>query len=113
MTTLLKIHKTQLSRLPDVVATVVTDRTGVLLEHTGDLDGEMAGAVLAVCAEILERTGGTLGLGALSRAAISSSKSGCVIAPCDDEVLGVYVDATRSLAAFEVKLDGVLRQVRS
>jgi len=112
MNSLLKIHKTQLSKLPDVIATVVTDRTGLLLELTGDIDGETVGAVHAVCADALDQTGGTLGLGELQRAAITASRKVCIIAPFGDEVLGIYVDGARSLAAFESKLDGALRQVR-
>jgi predicted regulator of Ras-like GTPase activity (Roadblock/LC7/MglB family) len=110
MNTLSKLARTQLTRLPEVVASVVTDRTGTLLDSSGDVDGETVGAVHAVCAESLDRTGETLGLGSLQRASVTGPKRVCVIAECGDEIVGMYVDPTKSLATFERKLDSVLRQ---
>jgi len=110
MTSLSKLAKAQITRFPEVVATVVTDRAGTLLESTGDVDGETVGAVHAVSAEALGRTGEALGLGGLQRASVSGPKKVCIIATYDEEIVGIYVDPTKSLGAFEKKLEGVLRQ---
>ena len=110
MSGLSKLAKSQISRFPEVLATVVTDRSGTLLESTGDIDAETIGAVNAVSAEALIRTGEALGLGALQRTSITGPKKACIIAACDEEIVGIHVDPSKSFGAFEKKLEGVLRQ---
>ena len=105
-----KLAKSQIARFPEVVATVVTDRSGVLLESTGDIDAETAGAVHAVTTEVLTRTGDALGLGVLQRTSIVGPKQACIITSSEDEIVGVHIDPSKSFGAFEKKLEGVLRQ---
>jgi predicted regulator of Ras-like GTPase activity (Roadblock/LC7/MglB family) len=110
MSSLSKLARTQIAKSPEVVATVVTDRSGMLLDSTGDVDGESVGAVNAVSAEALGKAGETLGLGPLQRCAITGPKKACVITINDDEIVGFYVDPGKPIGAFEKKLEGVLRQ---
>jgi hypothetical protein len=110
MSSLSKLAKAQLVKPPEVVAMVATDRNGVILDITGDVDGETVGPVHAVGALALGRAGEALGLGALVRVAITGPKRACVIALQEEEIVGFFVDPSKPLAAFEKKLDGVLRQ---
>src|SRR4051794_38002737 len=64
MSSMVQLARSQISRLPEVLAMVVTDRAGNLVESNGELDAEAAGAVYAVAAEALTRAGEVLGLGA-------------------------------------------------
>jgi predicted regulator of Ras-like GTPase activity (Roadblock/LC7/MglB family) len=82
----------------------------MLVEMAGEIDGEAAGAVHAVSADALARTGETLGLGELQRASITGPNTACVIAFHGDEVVGVYVDPKKPIGPFESKLDVVLRR---
>jgi predicted regulator of Ras-like GTPase activity (Roadblock/LC7/MglB family) len=105
-----KLARTQIAKAPEVLATVVTDRIGMLLDATGDVDGESLGAVNAVTADALIKAGETLGLGLLHRCAISGARRACVISVHDDEIVGFYLDSGKALGPFERKLDGIIRQ---
>jgi predicted regulator of Ras-like GTPase activity (Roadblock/LC7/MglB family) len=110
MSNLPQIAKTQIAKFPEVTALVVTDDAGSLLESSGDIDGEALGAVHVVAMQALVRCGNALGLGALDRITIAGAKRACLIAPYDQEVLGVYVDPTKPFGAFEKKLETALRR---
>src|SRR6188472_4099201 len=104
MSNLVQIARGQLSRLPEVAALVISDRSGALVEATGDVDGEAAGAVYTVAAEALGRAGELLGLGALSRVSISGPGSACIVAVHDEGVVGIHVDPRKPLAGIEKRL---------
>jgi predicted regulator of Ras-like GTPase activity (Roadblock/LC7/MglB family) len=110
MTNLPHIAKTQIAKFSEVTALVVTDDAGVLLESSGDIDGEAIGAVHAVTIQGLTRCGETLGLGALQRVTVTGPKRACLMAVYDHEVLGIYVDPTKPIGAFEKKLEAALRR---
>lgn len=110
MSYLSQIAKTQIAKFPEVTGYVVTDDGGALLDASGDLDAESLGAVHVVAVHALGRCGETLGLGDLGYLTVSGAKRSCVIAAQDHDVLGVYLDAGKSLAAFEKKLDTVLKR---
>lgn len=110
MSNLRHIAKTQIVKLPEVLALVVTDEAGSLLEVAGDIDGEALGAIHAVTVQALARCGETLGLGPLQRTSLTSMKRACVVGVYEQEVLGVYLDASTPLAAFEKKLDAAMRR---
>jgi predicted regulator of Ras-like GTPase activity (Roadblock/LC7/MglB family) len=110
MSNLPHIAKTQVAKFPEVTALVVTDDSGSLLEASGDIDAEAIGAVHVVTAQALARCGNALGLGTLDRATIVGSKRTCLIALYEQQVLGVYVDPTKPLGAFEKKLEMALRR---
>ncbi|HET7506210.1 MAG TPA: roadblock/LC7 domain-containing protein [Kofleriaceae bacterium] len=110
MTNLPHIAKTQIAKFSEVTALVVADDTGVLLESSGDIDGEAIGAVHAVTIQGLTRSGDTLGLGGLQRVTITGPKRACLIAVCDREMLGIYIDPTKPMGAFEKKLEAALRR---
>src|ERR1041384_8597573 len=95
----------QIAKFPEVTALVVTDDAGSLLESSGDIDGEALGAVHVVTTQALTRCGTALGLGTLHRVTITGPKYACVIAVHDREVLGIYVDPTKPIGAFEKKLE--------
>jgi predicted regulator of Ras-like GTPase activity (Roadblock/LC7/MglB family) len=108
MSNLPYIAKTQIATFPEVLALVVTDDAGALLEASGDIDGEALGAVHLVTVQAITRCGNALGLGAIERITITGGKRTCLIAIYDREVLGVFIDSTNPLTAFENKLEAVL-----
>jgi predicted regulator of Ras-like GTPase activity (Roadblock/LC7/MglB family) len=110
MSNLPHIAKTQISKFPEVTALVVTDDAGSLLEASGDIDSEAIGAVHVVTMQALSRCGSVLGLGALSRLTITGTKRACLIAVHDHDVVGIYVDPTKPIGAFEKKLEAALRR---
>lgn len=110
MSNLPHIAKMQIAKFPEVAALVVTDDAGSLLESSGDIDGEALGAVHVVTMQALSRCGNALGLGALHRLTVTGQKRSCLIAVYDQEVLGVYIDPTKPIGAFEKKLETALRR---
>ena len=110
MSNLSQIAKTQIATFPEVVALVVTDDAGSLLESSGDIDGEALGAVHVVTLQAITRCGNTLGLGTLERITVTAPRRACVIAIHEDEVLGAYIDATKPIGAFEKKLAAALQR---
>jgi predicted regulator of Ras-like GTPase activity (Roadblock/LC7/MglB family) len=110
MSNLRHIAKTQIAKFPEVVALVVTDEAGSLLEVSGDLDGEACGAIHAVVVQTLLRCGESLGLGELQRTTLTAPRRSCLIAVYDREIIGVYVDASNPLTAFEKKLESAMRR---
>jgi predicted regulator of Ras-like GTPase activity (Roadblock/LC7/MglB family) len=110
MTNLVQLTRAQICRLPEVTALVVSDRSGAMIETTGEIDGEAAGPVYTVAAEALARAGEQLGLGELQRVSISGPATACVVAVHDEGVVGVHGDPRKPLAGLEKKLDGVLRR---
>jgi predicted regulator of Ras-like GTPase activity (Roadblock/LC7/MglB family) len=95
---------------PEVIGAVVSDAEGALVEFSGDIDAESTGAVMTYAAQALAKAGEHLGLGILTRAVVSGPRRACVITTAGDVVLGVYVDATKPVSAFEKKLDDLLRR---
>jgi predicted regulator of Ras-like GTPase activity (Roadblock/LC7/MglB family) len=110
MSSLPHIAKMQIAKFPEVAALVVTDDAGSLLESSGDIDGEAIGAVHVVTMQALSRCGNALGLGPLQRVTVTGARRACLIAVYDQEVLGVYVDPTKPIGAFEKKLETALRR---
>src|SRR5215813_10572953 len=109
MSNLPHIAKTQIAKFPEVAAMVVTDDAGSLLESSGDIDGEAIGAVHVVTMQALTRCGNALGLGSLQRVTVTGQRRACLIA-IDEVVLGVYMDPTKPIGAFEKKLETALRR---
>ncbi len=110
MSNLPHIAKTQVAKFPEVTALVVTDDSGSLLETSGEIDAEAFGAVTVVTMRAVSRCGDALGLGTLQRVVIAGAKYACLIAPYEQQVLGVYFDATKPISAFENKLEVALRR---
>jgi predicted regulator of Ras-like GTPase activity (Roadblock/LC7/MglB family) len=102
------VIKTQMARLPEVSGWVLSEASGALVESGGDIDAEATGAVVALVLRALADIGQNLGIGSLRRASLTGSGWSSVWAVHDQEVLGVYVDASKPLSAFEKKLDGIL-----
>jgi len=110
MSNLPHIAKTQIAKFPEVAALVVTDDVGSLLESSGDIDGEAIGAVHVVTMQALTRCGNALGLGPLHKVTVTGPRRACLIAIYEQEVLGIYVDPTKPIGAFEKKLETALRR---
>lgn len=110
MSNLRQLAKSQISKFPEVRSLIVTDEGGALLDVTGAVDGESVGAVNAVAMQALARCGEVLGVGALQRTSVSSASQSSVIVVYEHEIVGVLLDPSSSLGAFEKKLDGVLRR---
>jgi predicted regulator of Ras-like GTPase activity (Roadblock/LC7/MglB family) len=98
------------AKCPEVLGAVVGDAEGALIESSGDLDAESAAAVLSYATESLRELGERLGLGAFGRAVVTSPSKSCVVSARQDGILGVFVDATKPVTAFEKKMDELLRQ---
>jgi predicted regulator of Ras-like GTPase activity (Roadblock/LC7/MglB family) len=110
MSNLPQIAKTQIAKFPEVTALVVTDEAGSLLESSGDIDGESLGAVHVVAIQSLLRCGNALGLGQFLRVTVTGPRRACVITTYDRDVLGIYIDPSKPIGAFEKKLDTALRR---
>jgi predicted regulator of Ras-like GTPase activity (Roadblock/LC7/MglB family) len=109
MSSMVQLARSQISRLPEVLAMVVTDRAGNLIESSGDLDAEAAAAVYAVAVEALARTGEMLGLGAFDRAALTGATA-CIVAADEQGLLAIQVDPRRPLGPIEKRLETLLRR---
>lgn len=110
MSNLPHLAKTQIAKFPEVIALVVTDGAGALLEASGDIDSEAVGAVHVVTMQALTRCGNALGLGALDRLTVTGGKRACLIAIYEHEVLGIYLDPSKPVGPFEKKLEAALRR---
>lgn len=108
MSNLSHLAKTQIAKFPEVIALVVTDDAGALLEASGDIDGEALGAVHVVTMQAITRCGNALGLGTLERITVTGGKRTCLLASYEQDVLGVYVDPSKPIGAFEKKLETAL-----
>jgi predicted regulator of Ras-like GTPase activity (Roadblock/LC7/MglB family) len=102
--------KSQVARFPEVIALVVSDVSGALVDATGEVDGESVAAIIAVAVRSLNATGEQLGIGTLKRSSLTGAGLACVLAVNDQELFGIYVDPTKPLGAFEKKLDGFLHR---
>ena len=105
-----QIIKTQIAKLPEVIAVVMGDGSGALVESTGDLDGEAAAAINAVVVGSLNTMGGQLGIGGLKRASLLGPGVTFVLTANEQEVVGIYLVPSKPLGAFEKKLDAVLQR---
>lgn len=94
-----------IAKFPEVQGAVLSDPTGALLDVVGNIDGEVAGAVNAYSIRSLGQAGELLGLGGIQRASIVGPTKSVVITLQDEEILGVYVDPDKPLAAIEKKLN--------
>jgi predicted regulator of Ras-like GTPase activity (Roadblock/LC7/MglB family) len=104
--------KSQIVRIPEVTAFVVTDPSGALIESTGAIDGESVGAVVAVAVRSLNAAADSLGIGTLKHASLTGTGFSCLMATTDQEVLGIYADPTKPLGPLEKKLSSILAQYR-
>lgn len=93
-----------IAKFPEVIGVAMTDGSGTLLECSGRMDGEVAGAVHAYAARALSQAGETLGLSTFERTTIVGATSSCVIAVYDNGILGAEVDPSKPLAAIEKKI---------
>jgi predicted regulator of Ras-like GTPase activity (Roadblock/LC7/MglB family) len=92
------------SKIPEVLGAVLTDPSGILIEYTGQMDGEVAGAIHAFTARALSQSGEILGLNTLERVSLVADKSVCVLAVSDNSVLAAEVDPSKPLGPIEKKL---------
>lgn len=99
-----------IAKLPEVVGAVLSDTSGALLDWSGNIDGEVAGAAHAFSVRSLARAGDLLGLGNFQRVSVVGPTKSCVITLQGDTVLGTYVDPTKPLAAIEKKLHDTLHK---
>lgn len=106
--------KTQIAKLPEVVGLVVTDAAGAVieasLERAGDLDGETVGAVQLAIKQALSRCGNALALGSLQRFTVTGPRRASLVAIFDHQLLGIFIDPSKPIGAFERKLEAVIEQ---
>jgi predicted regulator of Ras-like GTPase activity (Roadblock/LC7/MglB family) len=105
-----QLIKTQIAKLPEIIAVVLCDISGALLESTGEIDGESVGAISAVAVKSLNDVGRELGVGDLKRATLSGPGLALVLTSNEQEIVGLYLDPGKPLGAFEKKLDGILHR---
>lgn len=97
-----------IAKLPDVIGAVLSDRSGALLEWSGAIDGETAGAVNAFMVRGLAQAGDLMGIGALQRVSVVGPSKAGVITLHGDTVLGTYTDPTKPIASVERRLQETL-----
>lgn len=106
--------KTQIAKLPEVVGLVITDAAGAVVEaslgRAGDLDGETVGAVQLATKQALSRCGNALALGPLQRFTVTGPRRASLVTIFDHQLLGVFIDPTKPIGAFERKLATALEQ---
>ena len=100
----------QIADIPGVQAVVLSDANGALLEVTGSIDGEAAGAVHSFSVVSLTQAGEALGLGAFQRASIIGPQKSYVLTLTDEMVLAVYVAPGKPLSTVEKKLQDALQR---
>lgn len=93
-----------IAKLPDVIGAVLSDYSGALLEWSGAIDGETAGAVNAFMVRSFMQAGDVLGIGRLQRVTIVGPTKACVVAIHGDTILGTYTDPTKPIASLERRL---------
>lgn len=105
-----QLVRTPSVKLPEVIAAVLSDPSGALVESSGEVDGEAAGAINAVTVKSLNTIGEQLGIGGLRRASLVGPGLALVLATNEQEVVGLYIDPSKPLGAFEKKLDALLQR---
>jgi predicted regulator of Ras-like GTPase activity (Roadblock/LC7/MglB family) len=93
-----------IAKLPDVIGAVLSDQSGALLEWSGAIDGETAGAVHAFMVRGFTQAGELLGIGTFQRVSVVGQSKACVVAVHNDAILGTYTDPTKSIANVEKRL---------
>jgi len=96
------------SKIPGVIAAVLGDSNGTLMEWSGSVDGESSAAVQAFAVRGLSNAGTHIGVGALERISIVGPSSACVIMAARDAILGVYGDPSKPVAGLEQRLKELL-----
>jgi hypothetical protein len=97
-----------IAKLPDVIGAVLSDHSGALLEWSGAVDGETAGAVNAFMVRGFAKVGDLLGIGPFQRVSIVGPSKACVVAIHGDTILGTYTDPTKPIASVERRLQDTL-----
>jgi hypothetical protein len=97
-----------IAKLPDVIGAVLSDHSGTLLDWSGMVDGETAGAVHAFTARGFTQAGDTLGIGSLQRMSIVGPSKTCVIALQSDTILGLYGEPNKPVGLVERRLQDAL-----
>jgi hypothetical protein len=97
-----------IAKLPDVIGAVLSDHSGALLECSGAVDGESAGAVNAFMVRGFDQAGDLLGVGKLQRVSIVGPSKACVVAIHGDNILGTYTDPNKPIASVERRLQDTL-----
>jgi predicted regulator of Ras-like GTPase activity (Roadblock/LC7/MglB family) len=97
-----------IAKLPDVVGAVRSDQFGALLESSGTIDGETAGAVHAFMVRAFSQAGELLGVGSFQRVSVVGPSKAFVVAIHGDSILGTYTDPSRSTTNVEKRLQEIL-----
>jgi|CZKU01.1.fsa_nt_gi hypothetical protein len=96
------------SKIPGIVAAILSDESGNLLESVGNIDGESAAAVNAFARESFGKAGDILGLGSLDRVVIASPTRSAIVAVRPGYVMSVFADAGKPFSTVEKKLTEIL-----
>ncbi len=99
-----------IANLSGVTGAVVGDTAGTVIEHSGSIDAESTSAILAFITQSLTLCGEQLGLGPLTQAVVSSPVQNCLVTVTGEEVVGVCLDASKPMAAFEKNLYEILQR---
>ncbi|HEY0195842.1 MAG TPA: hypothetical protein VGC42_32230 [Kofleriaceae bacterium] len=106
--------KSQIAKLPEVVGLVLTDAGGAVLEASLEtatgLDGETIGAINLATKQALSRCGNALALGPLQRFTVTGPRRASLVSVFDHQLLGVFIDPTKPIGAFERKLADALER---
>ncbi|HEY5961850.1 MAG TPA: hypothetical protein VIV60_35065 [Polyangiaceae bacterium] len=97
-----------IAKLPDVIGAVLSDHSGALLEWSGAVDGETAGAVNAFMVRGFSQVGELLGIGTLQRVSIVGATRASVVTVQGDTILGAYTDPSKPIVNIERRLQETL-----
>jgi hypothetical protein len=97
------------AKLPGIVAAALSNDSGTLLQSSGSIDGETAGAIAAFSVQSLGNAGQALGLGSLQRIVVADPARSCMSVVLGDEVLSLYADSGKPFTIVEKKLEELIR----
>lgn len=93
-----------IAKLPDVIGAVLSDHSGALLEWSGAVDGETAGAVQAFMVRGFSQAGELLGIGNFQRISVVGPSKACVVAVHGESILGTFTDPSKPIAGTEKRI---------
>lgn len=86
---------TAVAKLPGVIAAVLSDPSGTVLEASGPIEAEMAGAIHSFVFQALTQAGTKLGFDEMKRISVMGPKQVCVLSRLNGNILGTYVDPSK------------------
>ncbi len=100
-----------IAKFPEILGAALSDISGALLDSSGEMDGEVAGAVHSYIASSLSQAGDALGIGPFQRGTLAAPSGSCLIFVHEDTVLGAIVGPNKPASAVEKKISDTLSKM--